>query len=549
MLPLGSFALIAGTSQSVTYSGAITPGARTSMYGSGEARGQLQASAMPPVQEQPNSVLAEEVVGGNGQSERESALSLLTTDFAADKRNADALIALLDDPDPDVRFEAARFLPYLWRVDLVTALIRACRRDGTDPRFAEILMDASRNVSRPVLLALANDATFRTMQGNGPLLHTLAKFAMMSEEPDFAGFAATVLDSLPEDATEARKHIVYGFATGAIDNRRKNTVRRIAQSRGLVRDTIAHILTEARAAAADSSLTSDTRVEAIGLLGFGSFANVGEFLVGLLTPAEALDIQVSAVRTLSSIGNRHAVPLLLNTWSSLAPQIRWKTMDAMTRDGVWTLALLDAVESGAITIESLMHWGFPDLLRNPNIVIRNRAKDLLSKYEYPSTDVVADTYQRFRLLQPSLVEGRTLFEDNCAKCHQFDGAGTIVGPSLDFMANAGSYALLKSILLPNLDVNPVYYSYTVETQDFETFTGIVAIEEADTLVILGPSAETHSVAREDISSVLSSEQTLMPGGWGESLGDQGLADLIGYMVDVAHTAMKEQRATQRVTRK
>lgn len=483
-------------------------------------------------------------VAGNGdKSARSPALSALTPAFAADKRNADAIIALLDDSDPDVRYGAAKFLPYLWRDDLVTALIRAYRRDGTDPRFTEILMDAAHNVSRPVLLELANDAAFCTAQANGPLLHTLAKVAIMSEEGNFAAFAATVLDSLPEDATEARKQITSGFAIGAIDNGRWNTLRRVAQARGPVRGTIAQILTEARAAAADSSLTPEARVQAIDLLGYDTFANAGELLVGLLSPVEAFEIQTSAVRALSRIGNPGAVPMLLDIWPGLAPQIRWKVMNAMTRDDVWTLALFDAVESGAITLESLMRWGFLDLIQSPNTIVRNRAHELLAKHERQSIDVIADTYQRLRLLQPNVTEGKTLFDNNCAKCHQLEGNGIPVGPDLGFMANAGEYALLKSILLPNLDVNPVYYSYTVETEDFEAFTGIVSREDADSLVILGPSAETHAVTRENISSVVSSEQTLMPEGWGESLGDQGLADLIGYMVDVASAALREQQAT------
>ena len=124
-----------------------------------------------------------------------------------------------------------------------------------------------------------------------------------------------------------------------------------------------------------------------------------------------------------------------------------------------------------------------------------------------------------------------MFENNCSQCHFFDGIGYRVGPDLDYMANAGSYHLLKSILVPNLDVLANFYSYTIETNDFQTIAGIIVAEETNSITVHGPGGEIHTITRDNIAAVTCTEHSLMPEGWQDALGLQGLADLIGYLVD------------------
>lgn len=466
---------------------------------------------------------------------RLQALRLSAPFLNVDATITNRVLALVDDPEPWLRYEAIAQLGNLWRERRTDPLVRACLRDGKDPVFQHALLGAGKDVAQDLLLKLAAEPEFCGATENAPLLHGLARLSVLSRTANNT-FVASIFDTVPENLHDSRMQLASGFATGATGSGQWRLLQGLMASGSLPHTLVDHLLDAAHAAAADTALPLADRLHAIGLLSVETYENVGEILTALINQKESAEVQLAAVQSLCRIGNPKAVPDILALWPSLGPQSRQEVMFTGFQKGVFQLALLDAIESGAADAATLAPWGLRDLERNANPIIRARAKELLAGTGRKDIEALQEMLVSIKRLTPSPENGKLQFEKNCSMCHHFDNLGTAVGPDINFRAQAGDFSILKKIMDPNADATPFYYSYNVETEDFETFTGIIAAEGEDEIEIRGPGGEMNTVAREAIATVECSEKTLMPSGWQEALGEQGIVDLIEYLVSTARKA-------------
>jgi putative heme-binding domain-containing protein len=89
--------------------------------------------------------------------------------------------------------------------------------------------------------------------------------------------------------------------------------------------------------------------------------------------------------------------------------------------------------------------------------------------------------------------------------------------------------LLKDILDPNADVSPDFGTFLVVTKRGQTFSGLLAEETASSLKLRAAEGVEQSILRTEIEALRPSGRTLMPEGFEETLGPQGLADLIAFL--------------------
>jgi putative membrane-bound dehydrogenase-like protein len=124
--------------------------------------------------------------------------------------------------------------------------------------------------------------------------------------------------------------------------------------------------------------------------------------------------------------------------------------------------------------------------------------------------------------------GATLFELRaCQGCH----AGTrALGPDLTGVTSRFSREdLFTAIVAPSLDVAPAYRTTLVETNDGKVFSGMVAFESADGLILQTSANVTVRLATPDIATRQPGTGSLMPTGLLKDLTPVDIADLYRYL--------------------
>lgn len=150
----------------------------------------------------------------------------------------------------------------------------------------------------------------------------------------------------------------------------------------------------------------------------------------------------------------------------------------------------------------------------------------------PSSGERAEALAKYRAverLKGDPVRGRAHYQTLCTPCHRVRDEGHEVGPDLANVSTKPVDWLLAAILDPNQAMDVRYRAWHVVLKSGEEFTGLVAAETANNLVIRLPGGLEQAVLREDIASAEPLTVSLMPIGFESALKPQDMADLLSWM--------------------
>jgi putative heme-binding domain-containing protein len=223
------------------------------------------------------------------------------------------------------------------------------------------------------------------------------------------------------------------------------------------------------------------------------------------------------------------------------------------------LALLEAIEKGAIAATALGPSRRNRLLSHRNAAIQQRARTLLAS---PDADDRMQVYERLRgtvlTIKGRDDSGEQIFGGHCAACHTFDGAGgqlpprlppdraenarqgLRLGPDLSGIRNQPADAILLHVLVPAYEITPGYEAYSVETRDGRTLIGRLESEAPNSLTLRDASAQ-HVILRSQIVAISTSGVSLMPNDFERRMSEQDLANLIAYLKSDRGTATRRPR--------
>ncbi|MEM9018783.1 MAG: c-type cytochrome, partial [Verrucomicrobiota bacterium] len=121
-------------------------------------------------------------------------------------------------------------------------------------------------------------------------------------------------------------------------------------------------------------------------------------------------------------------------------------------------------------------------------------------------------------------------ELTCIACHQIQGAGGILGPSLDAVgAGLSPDLLVESILWPQRQLKEGYFSIAVNTKSGDTFAGYREREEGGIFYLRDTvTGEVKEIPRVEISRI-ENVGSLMPAALTNSLSREELRDLVAYL--------------------
>ena len=134
-------------------------------------------------------------------------------------------------------------------------------------------------------------------------------------------------------------------------------------------------------------------------------------------------------------------------------------------------------------------------------------------------------------LKHDAVEGKQIFETNCASCHRVRNNGGDIGPELTFVQKKFDRpGLLDAIINPSAGIVFGYEPWLITTTAGESFFGFIVADGDHTLVLKDINGKKHVIDAKNVSSRKKQENSLMPEPASLGLTEQNLADVAEYIM-------------------
>jgi putative membrane-bound dehydrogenase-like protein len=283
---------------------------------------------------------------------------------------------------------------------------------------------------------------------------------------------------------------------------------------------------------ADEKLTEDNRLAAArDLTTLGADAAAVSALLEQITPQASPTLTRGLLEALGDSTSEQVGDAVVKRWAELTPSAREPAITLLLRRPAWTKALLAGLEQGQVDKTDLSIEQAQLLSKHPDKAIAGRAEKLLAgsgRLPNPDRQKVLDALLPLATRHGDKARGKVVFETNCAKCHRHGSLGNVVGPDLTGVGARARPDILVDILDPNRSVEGNYRQYTVETKEGVVLTGLLSGETKTAVELLDSEAKKHVVLREDIGSLISTKQSLMPEGF-EKLPADDLVALLDFL--------------------
>ena len=254
----------------------------------------------------------------------------------------------------------------------------------------------------------------------------------------------------------------------------------------------------------------------------------------LKASATPIEVRESAAITLANLERPEAQAAVLEVLPT-APQRLESTMAAaLARRKAGAEALLKAIEAGK---------GSARLLQERPIVIglENAEIDHLSERIAAVLKGLPPADQKLReLLQNRRAEflrsandparGASVFEKNCAICHQLQGKGAKVGPQLDGIGSRGLERLLEDVLDPNRNVDQSFRVTNLALQNGQIVSGLLLREEGEILIVADAQGKEIRIPKATVEERSTAQLSPMPANLSAQIPEPEFQDLMAYLL-------------------
>ena len=132
-------------------------------------------------------------------------------------------------------------------------------------------------------------------------------------------------------------------------------------------------------------------------------------------------------------------------------------------------------------------------------------------------------------------EGRKLYNGvaTCSQCHQIGTEGKNVGPALtEIGSKLSKDAMYASILAPSAGISHNYESFAARTDEDEIVIGLMVSDTTESVTIKDAKGIERTIKRTNLAELKKQEKSLMPENLQETMNEQGLVDLVEYLVSL-----------------
>ena len=228
----------------------------------------------------------------------------------------------------------------------------------------------------------------------------------------------------------------------------------------------------------------------------------------------------------------HASQSVADAMPSASTRLQQSFATALSANPEGTRALIAAIEAGKASPLVLRDKATADRLRvNAKDDELKRLEVLLAKL--PPANVEADKLiadRRAGFTKGDAAKGSTVFQTNCAVCHQIGQKGALVGPQLDGIGGRGLDRILEDILDPNRNVDRAFRLSIVTLKDGGVASGLLRREEGGQMVLADITGKESSIPQSNVAKREESETSLMPPAFGQTIAPGDFNDLLAYLL-------------------
>ena len=132
-------------------------------------------------------------------------------------------------------------------------------------------------------------------------------------------------------------------------------------------------------------------------------------------------------------------------------------------------------------------------------------------------------------------EGKKLYNAvaTCSQCHQVGIEGKNVGPALtEIGSKLSKDALYASILAPSAGISHNFEAFAARTDEDEVIIGLKVSDTPESVTIRDAKGIERTILRKNLEEIKKQEKSLMPENLQETMNEQGLVDLVEYLVSL-----------------
>jgi putative heme-binding domain-containing protein len=461
---------------------------------------------------------------------REHALRLaerLATDSPEVRQ---AMVEMIGDSDVAVRLQLAYSLGSLPDAERIPAITKLIEGDYDDARIQFAIQSSLATGAAEVASNILSNEELIATSGARDFVKTLANQIGRSNSEGDLQTLVTAIDRLQEDTANIDAFVkdlimeLLAEGTGASADALSGV------SKGRARNVLAMLLSTSRATALNLEESPESRLQAITILGCGSFESQRPAFEELLAPQQPQPVQEAVMRILGRFSDSGVVDLLLAEWPSLTPAMRSSAAEVLLSRPAWTEALLSAVESNEVSAGDFDPARIEMLKSHPTPAVREKAASVFAGTGVARRADVVANYQPALKLVGNPENGRAVFRKACSACHVLEGEGTAVGADIGSVKEKGREAILLNILDPNREINPKFLTYSIATSEGRVITGMITEETPNNLTIRQADGVSVPINRTDIDEIESTGMSYMPEGLETQVDHQAMADLLAYLM-------------------
>ncbi len=426
------------------------------------------------------------------------------------------VVALADDPDPRVRFQAALSLGE-WDNEAILAPLAKIANANPQDRWTRLAVASAVPRRAGQLLEKIQDAAMVRELATlvGSRRDTAEVGAVLERILEAPGLRRTaVLNGLAEGM--ARRGTSLGTFLGTLPDDRVKAI-------GL------NLLGQAAALATDGARSVPDRLDALRLLIHVPWVNAAPAFRKLLEEDQPQELRMAAVGAASAHKEPEVAGVLMTPLKRAMPALRREILEALSRQPERLIALLDAIEERRLAPGDL---GIPlvrQLVAHPNGAIKERAAKLLKDALPEDRQVVIDRYKAATEKDGDPKKGREIFRKNCASCHRIGDIGNVIGPDISDTLSKKKEQLLVDILDPSRVIDNNYMNFIVKTKSGAILSGFIAEQNASSLTLRRGENQQDVVLRADIEEMKAGGTSLMPDGLEKNIPVEDMTDLITFL--------------------